>query len=132
MASIVAKLLKTNLEKMSEFPLSTMLMKTSQLYSSFHDLDDKKESYKKTRFANHLPRSVYTEAKCTPVRTVRGAEVPARLVGRFRSEQRPARGQNSEQASLTETGEMAYGLHDFDGDRHHPGNTLRRFQQSLA
>ena len=43
MAFVVAKLLKTKLEKMSESPLPTMLMKISLLRRSFHDVDDKKE-----------------------------------------------------------------------------------------
>ena len=35
------KLLKTNVEKMSIFRLSTMLMKTNELNISFHDVDEK-------------------------------------------------------------------------------------------
>jgi hypothetical protein len=41
-------LLKTNGENMSESRLSTMLMKTNDLQSAFHDVDEKKESYWKT------------------------------------------------------------------------------------
>jgi hypothetical protein len=36
------KLLKTDIEKMSIFCLSTILMKTSKLNRSFHDVDEKK------------------------------------------------------------------------------------------
>ncbi len=39
------KLLKTDIEKMSAFRLSTMLMKTNELNASFHDVDDNKGSY---------------------------------------------------------------------------------------
>jgi hypothetical protein len=42
MHPIIAKLMKTKLEKMSESPLSTMLMITSKLYVPFHDVADKK------------------------------------------------------------------------------------------
>ena len=37
------KLLKTNIEKMSAFRLSIMLMKTSELNRSLHYVDEKKE-----------------------------------------------------------------------------------------
>ncbi len=37
-----SKLLKTHVEKMSDFSLSTMLMKKKELYPSFHDVDEKK------------------------------------------------------------------------------------------
>jgi hypothetical protein len=39
------KSLKTNVEKMSAFRLSTMLMKTKELNQSFHDVDEKKMGY---------------------------------------------------------------------------------------
>jgi len=39
------KLLKTNIEKMSAFRLSMMLMKIKKLYGSFHDVYEKKGSY---------------------------------------------------------------------------------------
>jgi hypothetical protein len=39
------KLLKTHGEKMSVFRLSTMLMKTSELKQSLHDVSEKKGSY---------------------------------------------------------------------------------------
>ena len=39
------KLLKTHVEKMPVFRLSTMLMKTHELHHSFHDVDEKKWSY---------------------------------------------------------------------------------------
>ena len=35
------KLLKTNVENMSVFRLSTMLMKTNELNQSLHDVDEK-------------------------------------------------------------------------------------------
>jgi hypothetical protein len=38
------KLLKTNVEKMSVFRLSTILMKTNELNPSLHDVDEKKGS----------------------------------------------------------------------------------------
>jgi hypothetical protein len=37
-----SKLLKTHIEKMSVFRLSTMLMKTRELNRSLHDVDEKK------------------------------------------------------------------------------------------
>ena len=40
-------LLKTNVEKMSIFSLSTMLMKTHELIVSLHDVDEKKGLAKK-------------------------------------------------------------------------------------
>jgi hypothetical protein len=36
------KLLKTHIEKMSTFCLSTIFMKTSHLYDAFHDVDENK------------------------------------------------------------------------------------------
>jgi hypothetical protein len=36
------KLLKKNVEKMSAFRLSTMLMKTNELNQPLHDVDEKK------------------------------------------------------------------------------------------
>ena len=39
---IIAKLMKTKLEKMSDFSLSTMLMIIGKLHGSFHDVIDKK------------------------------------------------------------------------------------------
>ena len=39
------KLLKTHVEKMSVFCLSTMLMKTHELNPSLHDVDENKGSY---------------------------------------------------------------------------------------
>jgi hypothetical protein len=39
------KLLKTNVEKMSVFRLSTMLMKTNELNKPLHDVDENKGSY---------------------------------------------------------------------------------------
>jgi len=39
------KLLKTNIEKMSVFRLSTMLMKRNELNRYFHDVDENKGSY---------------------------------------------------------------------------------------
>jgi hypothetical protein len=39
-----SKLLKINVEKMSAFRLSTMLMKTNELYDAFHDVVEKKGS----------------------------------------------------------------------------------------
>jgi hypothetical protein len=44
MEAICWMLLKTNVEKMSDFRLSKMLMKTNDLYASFQDVDDKKGS----------------------------------------------------------------------------------------
>ena len=132
MASIVAKLLKKNIGRIADFDLSTMLMKTSQLYCSFHDVDDKKGTYKKTRFAIHLPRMVYSVAKYTPVGTVRAEKSPPGSRDVFEASNDRRAGKIPSQASLTEPGEMAYCLHDFDRDRHYPGDTLRRFQQSLA
>ena len=41
-----SKLLKTNIEKMSAFRLSTMLMKTNELNPSLHDVDEKMELLK--------------------------------------------------------------------------------------
>ena len=41
----LSKLLKTHVVKMSAFRLSTMLMKTSMLSHSLHDVDEKKMSY---------------------------------------------------------------------------------------
>jgi hypothetical protein len=38
-------LLKTRVEKISTFCLSTMLMITNELHRSFHDVDEKKGSY---------------------------------------------------------------------------------------
>jgi hypothetical protein len=38
------KLLKTHVEKISAFRLSTMLMKTNEFYVAFHDVDEKKGS----------------------------------------------------------------------------------------
>jgi hypothetical protein len=38
-------LLKTNVEKISAFRLSTMLMKRKELKPSFHDVDEKKGDY---------------------------------------------------------------------------------------
>ncbi len=40
----ICKLMKTNIEKMSVFSLSTMLMKIRELEPSLHDVDEKKES----------------------------------------------------------------------------------------
>jgi hypothetical protein len=37
--------MKTHIEKMSAFRLSTMLMKTSELEPSLHDVDEKKRGY---------------------------------------------------------------------------------------
>jgi hypothetical protein len=37
-------LLKTHIEKMSAFCLSTIFMKTNDLHRSFHDVDENKES----------------------------------------------------------------------------------------
>jgi hypothetical protein len=39
------KLLKTHIEKMPVFSLSTMLMKTHELNHSLHDVDEKKGTY---------------------------------------------------------------------------------------
>ena len=39
------KLLKTNVEKMSVFSLSMMLMKQKELDRSLHDVDENKGSY---------------------------------------------------------------------------------------
>ena len=39
------KLLKTNIEKMSGFGLSTMSMKAKELHLSLHDVDEKKGRY---------------------------------------------------------------------------------------
>jgi hypothetical protein len=46
MGKSIAKLLKTNRDNMPVFRLSTMLMKTNELNSSFHDVDEKKWSYR--------------------------------------------------------------------------------------
>ena len=43
------KLLKANVEKMSIFRLSTILMKTNELNRSLHDVDEKKWSYLKSK-----------------------------------------------------------------------------------
>ena len=40
-------LLKTHIEKMSDFGLAIMFMKTSELNGSSHYVDEKKGSYKK-------------------------------------------------------------------------------------
>ncbi len=40
------KLLKTNVDTMSTFRLSTMLVKTHELNHSLHDVDEKKGSYR--------------------------------------------------------------------------------------
>jgi hypothetical protein len=42
---IFIKLLKTNVEKMSVHPLSTMLMKPKELSHAFHDVDENKRGY---------------------------------------------------------------------------------------
>jgi hypothetical protein len=42
MAINFLKLLKTHVEKMSAFRLSTMLVKTNELSHSLHDVDEKK------------------------------------------------------------------------------------------
>jgi hypothetical protein len=44
------KLLKTSVEKMSAFRLSTMLMKTSELEPSLHDVDENKWLNRMSRF----------------------------------------------------------------------------------
>ena len=44
MGRISCKSLKTDIEKMSAFYLSTMLMKTSELQATFHDSYEKKGS----------------------------------------------------------------------------------------
>jgi len=44
------KLLKTNVEKMSTFRLSMMLMKIKELCSPFHDVDENKGSYEITNY----------------------------------------------------------------------------------
>ena len=41
MGMMFSKLLKTHIEKMTVFGLSTMLMKTSKLNDSLHDVDEK-------------------------------------------------------------------------------------------
>jgi len=46
------KLLKKNIEKMSIFRLSTMLMKTNELNHSLHDVDEKKEERRWTEIIN--------------------------------------------------------------------------------
>src|SRR5271157_4665516 len=43
------KFLKTNIEKMSTFRLSTMLMKTNELHQSLHDVDENKGERRLTR-----------------------------------------------------------------------------------
>jgi hypothetical protein len=43
------KLMKTNVEKMSVFRLSMMLMKTNDLHPSFHDVDENKGERRLTR-----------------------------------------------------------------------------------
>jgi len=47
MQASLAKLLKKNLEKMSTFRLSTILLKTKELNPSLHDVDEKTSSYSK-------------------------------------------------------------------------------------
>jgi len=47
MRLIFPNLLKTHVEKMSVFRLSTMLMKTNEIASSLHDVDEKKGGYQK-------------------------------------------------------------------------------------
>jgi hypothetical protein len=42
MRLMFSKLLKTNVEKMSVFSLSTILMKRNRLKHSLHDIDEKK------------------------------------------------------------------------------------------
>jgi hypothetical protein len=42
---MLLKLLKTNGGKMSTFGLSTMFVKTKELFPSLHDIDEKKGSY---------------------------------------------------------------------------------------
>jgi hypothetical protein len=44
-----SKLLKTNVEKMSVFRLSMMLMKTRELNRSLHDVDENKGERRLTR-----------------------------------------------------------------------------------
>jgi len=44
MTQKIRKLLKTNIEKMSAFRLSTIFMKTNELNHSFQDVDEKKGS----------------------------------------------------------------------------------------
>ena len=46
----LAMLLKTNIEKMSAFRLATMLMKTNDLNSVCHDVDEKKGAYQNRQF----------------------------------------------------------------------------------
>ena len=41
---ISAKLLKTNVVKMSAYPLSTIFMKKKELFTAFHDVNEKKGS----------------------------------------------------------------------------------------
>jgi hypothetical protein len=42
MRPVFCKSLKTNIEKMSVFRLSTMFMKTNELYHSLQDIDETK------------------------------------------------------------------------------------------
>jgi len=42
MGETCVKLLKTNVEKLSIFRLSTMLMKTNELNHSLHDVDERR------------------------------------------------------------------------------------------
>src|ERR1017187_2487720 len=126
-------LLQTHVEKMSECGLATMLMKTSQLHRSFHDVDDKKGTYEKTRIAIHPSHGVHAVAECTHLfGPLRAEKSPpgSREVFRPFGERRPDK--SPSQASLTEPGEMADRLYDFDRDRHHARDSLRRFQQPIA
>jgi hypothetical protein len=50
---IFGKLLKTNVEKMSVFRLSMMLMKTRELNRSLHDVDEKKGERRWTEIMNY-------------------------------------------------------------------------------
>ena len=49
MAENLIKLLKTHVEKMSTFRLSTILMKTNQLSHSFHDVDENEGERRRTQ-----------------------------------------------------------------------------------
>jgi len=53
---IFGKLLKTNVEKMSVFRLSMMLMKTRELNRSLHDVDEKKGERRWTEIMNYEGR----------------------------------------------------------------------------
>src|SRR5208283_1840732 len=69
----IRKLMKTNIEKMSVFCLSTMLMKRNELKRSLHDVDEKKGRF---RIPNSEPLTPYPVSRAPyPVNSVSPQEV---------------------------------------------------------